>query len=249
MNYSLLDHNADFVVVNKGSSIEVHNPQHPDTQAGVSGDHGLLAQVARDLGLERVYPVHRLDRGTSGVMIMACHAAANRQLSMAFAARQVQKFYLAVSDSRPAKKQGLVAGDMEKARRGSWKLAQSRHNPAATQFFSKSLGGGKRLFLLKPCTGKTHQLRVMMKAIGAPILGDSRYGGSAADRMYLHAWQLQFPWQGQARGYAALPESGAWVGDVSLTEALAEWQEPMNLSWPKLPPGLVITSEGAGKEE
>ncbi len=244
MNYSLLDHNADFVVVNKGPSIEVHNPQHEDS----ASEHGLLAEVARDLGLERLYPVHRLDRGTSGVMIMACHAAANRELSMAFAARQVQKFYLAISDGKAVKKQGLIAGDMEKSRRGTWKLAPSRNNPAVTQFFSKSLGGGKRLFLLKPCTGKTHQLRVMMRAIGAPILGDSRYGGSAADRMYLHAWQLQFPWQGQSHSYAALPEAGIWFGEEGLREVLGEWTEPATLNWPKLPPGLVVKTAGVETE-
>jgi len=61
---------------------------------------------------------------------------------------------------------------MLKARRGAWKLARSKESPALTEFVSTSLGQGLRLFLLRPYTGKTHQLRVAMKSLGAPIIGD-----------------------------------------------------------------------------
>ena len=61
---------------------------------------------------------------------------------------------------------------MQKARNGAWKLCQSKENPAITRFESVSCEPNLRLFILKPQTGKTHQLRVAMKSLGSPILGD-----------------------------------------------------------------------------
>ena len=164
LHYTVLDHNDDFIVVNKAPGITVQRDgERP----------GLLQLVAADLGFEHLYPVHRLDRETSGLVIMARNTDANRELSRLFAEREIQKFYIALSNQKPRKKQGAIVGDMEKARRGSWKLTKSLVNPAITQLFSCSMMPGVRLFLLRPKTGKTHQLRVAMKSIGAPILGMS----------------------------------------------------------------------------
>jgi len=84
------------------------------------------------------------------------------------------------------------------ARNGSWKLLRSVENPAVTQFFSFGLTPGLRLYLLKPHTGKTHQLRVALKSLGVPLLGDTRYGADKSDRAYLHAWQLAFELDGKS---------------------------------------------------
>ena len=185
--HPVLYRHTDFVVIHKAEGIAVHADE----------DSLLLPQVAVQLGVERVWLVHRLDKPTSGALLLALTAPAASTLATLFADRKVQKTYVALSDHKPSKKQGWVKGDMEKARRGAWKLLRSMHNPAVTHFTSQGLGNGTRLFTLHPHTGKTHQLRVAMKSLGSPILGDTLYGGTAAERVYLHAQRLQFTYGGE----------------------------------------------------
>ncbi|WP_375055025.1 TIGR01621 family pseudouridine synthase [Zobellella sp. DQSA1] len=177
-----------FYVINKPAGIGMH-------QEGDSP--GLVRRLSEELG-EPLYPVHRLDKMTTGALLLARNPDANRELSRQFAERSTRKLYLALSDRKPTKKQGLIRGDMEKARGGSWKLCRTQLNPAVTRFYSGLLDNGLRAFLLQPHTGKTHQLRVALRSLGSPILGDERYGGSPADRGYLHAWQLEFGYGGEA---------------------------------------------------
>ena len=101
---------------------------------------------------------------------------------------------------------------MQKARNGAWKLCQSKENPAITRFESVSCEPNLRLFILKPQTGKTHQLRVAMKSLGSPILGDALYGKNTEkiDRTYLHAARLQFEFKGQAFDVFTPPKEGEW---------------------------------------
>jgi tRNA pseudouridine32 synthase/23S rRNA pseudouridine746 synthase len=152
------------------------------------------------------FPVHRLDKPTSGILIVALTREANRELSQLFAAREVTKTYLAISTQKPKKKQGWIKGDMAPSRRGQFKLLRSQENPAISYFESESISAGLRGFKLYPKTGKTHQLRVAMKSIGSPILGDGLYAGESADRLYLHAWQLSFMYQQQQVSITADPE-------------------------------------------
>jgi len=225
--YQLIEHNADFVLINKAPGITVQ----------AEGDTpGLLQRVAKDLGLEKLYPVHRLDKMTSGLLIMAVTTEANRLLSEKFRLREMEKFYLAISDKKPRKKQGAVVGDMEKARRGAWKLMSSRANPAISQFFSSSLKPGLRLFVIKPLTGKTHQIRVALKSVGAAIVGDPLYHSNDADvdRGYLHAYSLRFDWQGEMRSYQCLPQQGELFLDETFNRALEVYQAPWTLAWPKV---------------
>ncbi len=168
---------------------------------------------------------------------MAKTAAANQELVNQFKNREVQKFYLAISGKKPKKKQGLIKGDMESARRGAWKLCTTQTNPAITQFFSTALGEGKRLFIVKPHTGKTHQIRVALKSIGAPILGDALYADAAScshiDRVYLHAFSLAFKLNGQDYRFTELPREGEFYTTVEFNTAIQEFLSPWNLSWPK----------------
>ena len=137
---------------------------------------------------------------------MALNEKAAATLSRKFAEHQIQKTYLALATQKPKKKRGRISGDMQKARRGAWKLCQSKENPAITDFMSYSLVPNLRLFILYPKTGKTHQIRVAMKSLGSPILGDELYGGEVADRTYLHAYQLSFDYFGEAVQISASPE-------------------------------------------
>jgi tRNA pseudouridine32 synthase/23S rRNA pseudouridine746 synthase len=181
--YRVIENHKDFLLIDKHPGIDFHKGSKPA---------GLVDILKSDLVIKELYTVHRLDRVTSGLLLFAKTSEAAKDLSRQFRNRQVEKYYLAISDGRPKKKQGLVKGDMERARRGGWKLLRSMQKPAITQFISYSLGDRLRLFILKPHTGKTHQLRVALKSIGAPVLGDPLYhkkGDSRPDRTYLQAGQ------------------------------------------------------------
>lgn len=198
----------------------------------VQGEAASLLQVLKqDLSLPALYPVHRLDQATSGVVVMAKTESANRQLSLGFQERRVRKFYLALTAKKPGKKQGWVIGDMEKSRSGSYRLCHTRDNPARTAFFSFAFEEAMRLVVLRPYTGKTHQLRVALKALGAPIIGDARYGGINADRLYLHAWQLDFAVDGKCFSYRVPPLQGDLFSRASFHQKLLELDCPDNLPW------------------
>ena len=133
-----------------------------------------------------LHSIHRLDRVTSGLLLFGKSKEAAALLSQAFEDRAIQKFYIAISDAKPNKKMGTVSGDMVKSRRSQWKLTRTNDNPAITRFISCPLelnepipGGssGQRYHavLMRPLTGKTHQLRVALRALAAPIVGDPLY--------------------------------------------------------------------------
>ena len=213
MKLEILLRHTDFVALNKPAGLPVQREE------GVSD--GLVALAAAQLGVARVWLVHRLDKPTSGVLLLALNEAAASALAQQFAAKTMHKTYWALSDAKLNKMQGWVKGDMHKARRGAWKLVCSMDNPAVTQFHSRSLAPGLRLFVLQPATGKTHQLRVAMKSLGSPILGDALYGGTPAARVFLHARQLQFDYGGRHFCITA-PLDADWppVSDGLPTEAV-----------------------------
>lgn len=219
--FSLVFQNDDFLVIDKHPGVSVHKDDN---------DQPLLAAVAQQTGDDKLYLIHRLDKMTSGLLLLGRHQQAASALSAMFAEKTVQKFYLALSAKKPGKKQGTIIGDMTKSRRSMWKLLPTKTNPAVTQFFSTAGGDGKRLFLCKPYTGKTHQIRVALKSVGASILGDEIYGGADADRGYLHAYALQFTHRNEHFSFKQLPSVGEYWPELP-----TEWESPETLTWPTLP--------------
>lgn len=195
---SLVFEHPDFYVYNKPAGSSFHSEDGT----------GFFASIKESFPEETLFPVHRLDKITSGLLLVARNKAAAKKLGAMFESHVIQKTYISITDYKPAKKQGTVSGDMQRTRDGNWKLLRSKNNPAITRFTSHTLESGLRLFVQKPQTGRTHQLRVMMKALGSPIIGDLRYGGTAADRGYLHAQRLQFDWDSGTVDIHAKPESG-----------------------------------------
>jgi len=215
---------ATFVLIDKPTGVSCHRDQ---------GEDAVLDRVRAETGYADLHLVHRLDKMTSGLLLLAKGSAAAGELGRQFAAREMGKYYLALSDRLPKKKQGTISGDMAAARGGGWKLLPTQADPAITQFFTAGMGDGTRLFLVRPRTGRTHQIRVALKALGSPILGDTRYGGPAADRGYLHAYALDFVLGGERHRFRCLPrEGGRWQGPV-LPEALARWGDPWDMAWPR----------------
>ncbi|TLU76546.1 TIGR01621 family pseudouridine synthase [Mannheimia varigena] len=196
----------DFIIINKPEGLSVHKDD---------AERGLTDIVARQLNVEQVWLVHRLDKITSGLLILALNKEAAARFYHLFEQHKIWKTYWALSDKKPKKKQGRIVGDMEKSRNGAWKLCYSKENPAITQFTSHSLEPPLRHFILQPKTGKTHQLRVAMKSLGSPILGDKLYAGTAADRGYLHAYQLEFEYENELICVQAMPTSGHFWQKIS----------------------------------
>ncbi len=223
-SFKLITEQDDFILIDKFAGVNCHDE-------GCLGA-GLFNQAKQQLALKELYPVHRLDKMTSGLVILAKNLTAAQQFQELFSQHKIEKYYLALSDKKPKKKQGLIKGDMVKSRRGTWKLLRHCENPALTQFFSYGLGSKLRLFILKPHSGKTHQLRVALNSLGTPILGDNRYGGSSAERGYLHALAIKFTLNQQDFQYISLPNQGELFLQAATQDKLHEIIPPWQLNWP-----------------
>lgn len=240
--YTLVDYSSDFVLVNKDPGVGFH---------GERLQVGLVDAIRQDMGTEELYPVHRLDKATSGLILLAGSRQRARELAGQFKSHLVEKYYLAVSDRRPRKKQGSVTGDMMRARRGAWKLVRSKARPAVTQFFSCSFRDSLRCFVLRPLTGKTHQLRVALKSLGSPVLGDPVYyrsslEGEHVDRCYLHAYAIRFRIGGRLLSYSCNPHRGELFASSDFLQALARFKRPWSLAWPHIGCGCENSCEAYG---
>jgi tRNA pseudouridine32 synthase / 23S rRNA pseudouridine746 synthase len=151
--------------------------------------------------------VHRLDMATSGVMVMARSAAAQRALSRAFEQREVDKRYLAVVHGLVAADSGSIdaplAADWPNRPRQRVDHAQGRPSITRFQVLARDPAMARSRLELQPITGRSHQLRVHLASIGHPIVGDSLYApplaepaqpaAATAPRLLLHAWWLELP--------------------------------------------------------
>jgi tRNA pseudouridine32 synthase/23S rRNA pseudouridine746 synthase len=228
--YTLIKDNKNFLVINKHPDVNFHKT--PENE-------GLTGIIKSDLGISELYTVHRLDKITSGLLVFAKNKVTANDLSAQFRERLAEKYYLAISDRPPKKKQGTIKGDMNKARGGAWKLSRTMNNPAVTQFFSYSLGSGLRLYILKPLTGKTHQLRVALKSLGSPVLGDPVYytsvpGKKSPDRGYLHSYALRFILAAKNYSFMDQPDKGIYFSGESFRDRLELYKKPWELNWPRL---------------
>jgi len=140
--------------------------------------------------------VHRLDRDTSGVMVMALDVEAHRQLSVQFQDRVVKKVYVAMTAGVMEEDEGMIdmpiRKDMEHPPRQMVDYVHGRASATAWRVLER--GEDRTRVELKPRTGRSHQLRLHMKSVGHPILGDDLYAPAEvvamAERLMLHAWSL-----------------------------------------------------------
>lgn len=214
----LIFENKDFAIVTKPAGMNFH-----------SEDEAGFVVLASDMLKCKLYPVHRLDKMTSGLVILAKSSEVANNFLELFESRAIEKHYLAISLRKPKKKMGKIVGDMAKSRRGSWKLLRTKDNPAITRFISTHINDGAILFLVKPYTGKTHQIRVALKSVGAPIAGDMRYAAvedaKELDRGYLHAYALKFVLNGESYFFKVSPDEGK----LFLTQECQEKIEELSL--------------------
>ncbi|MEW6990098.1 TIGR01621 family pseudouridine synthase [Colwelliaceae bacterium 6441] len=226
MKIKIIAQQDDFIIADKPAGLGFHDDENQP---------GFFNQVKSQLSINELYPVHRLDKMTSGLIILAKNKLTATEFQQHFEQRLIEKYYIAISDKKPVKKQGTIKGDMKKSRRGTWKLVRRYDNPAISQFFSYPLKQGKRLFLVKPYTGKTHQIRVALNSIGAPIIGDPNYYmTSNADRGYLHAFALRFSINNIKYQYVLPPLIGKEYTSAETIAVVDTLIEPWKLAWPKL---------------
>ena len=186
----ILYEDDDVIVVNKPSGLLTH------AKGGLS-DEPTVAEIIRPktsfaTDTDRPGIVHRLDRDTSGLLIIAKNPESAAHLQRQFAERTAKKTYIAITDGKPklnAAKIDLPIGRNPSA--PSTFRIDPNGKPAQTTYHVLTENDTRSLVELKPTTGRTHQLRVHLAHLNAPILGDRVYGKSSDCRMMLHAQKLE----------------------------------------------------------
>ena len=215
----ILYEDDDLLAINKPAGMVVHPaPGHP------SGTfvNALLAHCKQIASLDPLRPgiVHRLDKETSGVLIAAKTALAHQKLVEKFAHREMEKTYLAICAGKP--RSGLITAPIGRHRVHRKEMAILESGKEAISEIQVVAYNDKiSLALIKPKTGRTHQIRVHLKHVGAPVLGDEVYGQPrinqtfGVSRQMLHAYRLTFshPITGEKISLCApLPEDmQSWI--------------------------------------
>jgi tRNA pseudouridine32 synthase/23S rRNA pseudouridine746 synthase len=208
---------SEALVIDKPAGLAVH--PGPRTKASLE-DH------LRDLrfGFRRPpAPVHRLDRDTSGCLLLARHPKAHRRFQQAFEEGRVEKIYAAVLDGVPADDEGTIDMALGKVstREEGWRMVPDAGGKSAlTRWRKVAEARGRALLLFFPKTGRTHQIRVhAASGLGIPILGDPVYG-NGGPLTFLHARALRLEREGKepiaAEAPLPLPFLNAGFGDDSL---------------------------------
>ena len=178
---------------------------------------GLLSEAKGEYCPERTladfgYIVHRLDRDTSGVMILAKNEEAQKFLKKQFQARKVHKTYFAIVEGRPKLDEARIDLPLIRdLKRPTTFRVDANGKPAETFYKVVKSNDKYSLLELKPTTGRTHQLRVHMKYLGHPIVGDPVYGNNEVDaqlpvkRLYLHAKELELTLPSRVRMTFTVP--------------------------------------------
>ena len=195
MPLSVVYEDDDMLVIDKPAGLAVHPA--PGHERGTLV-HALLARYP-DLpginGTQRPGIVHRLDLNTSGLLMVAKNERAQHSLAAQLAEHRVSKGYLALASGRLEPPRGVIDAPVGRDPSHRKRMAVTRGGRASrTRYFSLGALSGRSLLLVVPESGRTHQIRVHLAAIGHPIAGDPLYGGEAGlvARQFLHAARLRF---------------------------------------------------------
>lgn len=194
----------DLLAVNKPSGVA---SQRTPYQLKGTLEYWVAEEFIRQGIKEPVRVVHRLDRGTSGLMLFPKHRQAAAWLSELFKQGDIHKRYLALVAGESAEPRWSSDGPIGKLGSARWGIVPEGR-AALTDFRLLSQADGLALVEAFPRTGRTHQIRVHLSAVGLPIVGDTTYGGLVSERLMLHCVGLQFAGRnGQSCSLEALPDS------------------------------------------
>jgi 23S rRNA pseudouridine1911/1915/1917 synthase len=190
----ILHEDEHLLVVDKPAGLVVHPSR--GQQTGTLA-HGLLALGATGGDPERPGIVHRLDRDTSGLLVVARSDEAHARLSTAIRERRVDREYLALVGGTPRSRTGRITAPIGRDRRDRTRHSLHTDTPreAVTWFEVRELLGDRTLLDVKLETGRTHQIRVHLEAVELPVSGDPVYGvrgDLGLERQFLHAYRLAF---------------------------------------------------------
>jgi len=201
---TILYEDDDLLVVDKPAGLAVHPaPGHPGHTLA-NAVLAYLPALAKNGDTARPGIVHRLDKDTSGVILVAKNRLAQANLAAQFKARTVAKAYLVLVKGKLTPESGAIEAAIGRDPRHRQRMAVvSRGREARTAYRVIKYVGGHSLLEIKPETGRTHQIRVHLAAIGFPVVGDATYGVPSphVSRQFLHASKIGF----------RLPSTGAWV--------------------------------------
>lgn len=195
LDLPILFEDATLSAINKPAGLAVH---------GAPGDVGpsvagwwleQLGESATAFDVERPGVVHRLDKDTSGVLLLARTPAAQARLSGAFEARTTRKVYLAIVEGVPDRPRAVIDAPIDRHPGDRTRMAiVKRGREARTAYEMLHTDGRRSLLEVAPETGRTHQIRVHLAAVGTPVADDAVYGKrEAGGRQLLHAYQLGVP--------------------------------------------------------
>lgn len=216
--FPVLYEDADMLVINKPPDVVVHPAAGNMSGTVVNALLDRYPAMKEDLEAFENRPgiVHRLDKDTSGILVIAKHAAAQTRLSAAFAERKTSKTYLALVRGIPDFREKRVETLIGRHPVNRQKMAVVRQNGKEAISIFRPVRSGRlgnlpvTLMEVTILTGRTHQIRVHCAHLGFPVLGDEVYGpavANAAPRQMLHAWKLTIPqpMSGEERSFCAPP--------------------------------------------
>ena len=211
--FTLLHRDTHLLVIDKPAGLAVHpGPQTPDSL------EDFLDVLAFD---NHRLPVisHRLDRDTSGCLILARHPKAVRRVSAMFEAGQISKVYWAVLDTLPEADTGTVDAPLDKisSAEAGWRIIIDKRGKRAVTHW-QVIDRPARLVEFRPETGRTHQLRVHAASMGHPIIGDPVYGAGKGP-MRLHARSLTLPYDEVAPLTVTAPLPKDWPSQALFSAA------------------------------
>jgi 23S rRNA pseudouridine1911/1915/1917 synthase len=195
---AIIFENDDLMVVNKPAGMVVHPGAGHSTHTLVNAALGHAPDMAGISGEVRPGVVHRLDKDTSGLILVAKNDKAHQYLQDQFKSRKVKKTYLALVDGHPPTPSGRIEAPIGRDaahRKQMAVVTPSKGRPAVTEYHSREVFPEHELIEARPVTGRTHQIRLHLAFIGCPVAGDLVYGKRHATlglkRTFLHAWRLQ----------------------------------------------------------
>jgi len=218
----ILYDDAAVIAVNKPAGLTVHAGAgaHSGTLVNRLVHHfGSLSQVGGEM---RPGIVHRIDKGTSGVLLVARTDAAHRALAEQFATRSVEKTYLALVEGELARDSGQITKPITRdpVRRMRMTARLEHGRAALTEYRVLQRFRGFTYLEIRIGTGRTHQIRAHFASLGHPVAGDRLYGARANRRIFLHAWRIAFntPATGE-RVVVEAPLAGEleqWLGELTI---------------------------------